>query len=100
MNIPKLLILFRLLLAPIILSLAYFIGESSKPIILFLLYIGLFSDIFVMKCISISYINLLFSSSIHCLNLLLLQVQGSLYLWLKYFECSLHIILKSLLLIN
>lgn len=46
MNIPKALILFRLLLAPIILSLAYFVGESSKPIILSLMYLGLFSDIF------------------------------------------------------
>ena len=45
MNIPQGLILFRLLLAPIILGLAYFMGESSKPIILVLMYLGLISDI-------------------------------------------------------
>ncbi|QTD38606.1 CDP-alcohol phosphatidyltransferase family protein [Polaribacter batillariae] len=45
LNIPQQLILFRFLLAPIILCLAYFIGESSKPIILILMYLGLISDI-------------------------------------------------------
>ena len=45
MNIPILLILFRLLLAPIILALAYFIGESTKTIIVILMYLGLISDI-------------------------------------------------------
>lgn len=45
MNIPILLILFRLLLAPIILALAYFIGESAKTIIVVLMYLGLISDI-------------------------------------------------------
>ncbi|WP_338408990.1 CDP-alcohol phosphatidyltransferase family protein [uncultured Flavobacterium sp.] len=45
MNIPTALILFRLLLAPIILALAYFIGESSKTLILILMYLGLVSDI-------------------------------------------------------
>ncbi|MFK8058869.1 MAG: CDP-alcohol phosphatidyltransferase family protein [Polaribacter sp.] len=45
LNTPQLLILFRFLLAPIILTLAYFIGESSKPIILILMYLGLISDI-------------------------------------------------------
>jgi phosphatidylglycerophosphate synthase len=45
MNIPKALILFRFLMAPIILGLAYFIGESSKPVILVLMYLGLISDI-------------------------------------------------------
>ena len=45
MNIPILLILFRLLLAPIILVLAYFIGESTKTIIVVLMYLGLISDI-------------------------------------------------------
>ena len=45
MNIPQGLILFRLLLAPIILGLAYFMEESSKPIILVLMYLGLISDI-------------------------------------------------------
>ena len=45
MNIPIGLIIFRLLLAPVILGLAYFIGESSKPIILVLMYLGLISDI-------------------------------------------------------
>lgn len=45
MNIPQGLILFRFLLAPIILGLAYFIGDNSKPIILVLMYLGLISDI-------------------------------------------------------
>lgn len=45
MNIPQALILFRLLLAPTILALAWFIGESSKPYILTLMYLGLISDI-------------------------------------------------------
>ncbi len=45
MNVPIALIVFRFLLAPIILSLSYFIGESSKPIILILMYLGLISDI-------------------------------------------------------
>jgi len=45
MNIPVSLILFRLLLAPIILTLAYFIGESSKTAIVILMYLGLVSDI-------------------------------------------------------
>ncbi len=46
MNIPLLLILFRLACAPIILSLAHFMGAASQPIILVLMYLGLFSDIF------------------------------------------------------
>ena len=45
MNIPKVLILFRLLLAPIILGLAYFIGDDSKITIVVLMYLGLISDI-------------------------------------------------------
>ncbi|AXO78879.1 CDP-alcohol phosphatidyltransferase family protein [Olleya aquimaris] len=45
MNIPISLILFRLLLAPIILSLAYFIGENAKITIVVLIYLGLISDI-------------------------------------------------------
>ncbi|PPK95601.1 CDP-diacylglycerol--glycerol-3-phosphate 3-phosphatidyltransferase [Nonlabens xylanidelens] len=45
MNIPKVLILFRLLLAPIILGLAYFIGDDSKTTIIVLMYLGLISDI-------------------------------------------------------
>ena len=45
MNIPIALILFRLLLAPIILGLAYFTGESSKLTIVILMYLGLISDI-------------------------------------------------------
>lgn len=45
MNIPFALILFRLLLVPIILALAYFIGESAKITILVLMYLGLLSDI-------------------------------------------------------
>lgn len=46
MNTPKLLILFRLVIAPIIISSAYFLGEDSKPIILTLMFLGLLSDIF------------------------------------------------------
>lgn len=45
MNTPLGLILFRFLLAPIIVGLAYFIGDVSKPIILVLMYLGLLSDI-------------------------------------------------------
>lgn len=45
MNLPILLILFRLLLASIILGLAYYIGESSKILIVVLMYLGLISDI-------------------------------------------------------
>jgi CDP-diacylglycerol--glycerol-3-phosphate 3-phosphatidyltransferase len=45
MNIPISLILFRFLLAPIILGLVYFNGESAKPIVLVLMYLGLISDI-------------------------------------------------------
>jgi len=45
MNIPIILILFRLLLAPIILGLAYFIGENAKITIVVLMYLGLISDI-------------------------------------------------------
>ena len=45
MNIPQALILFRFLMAPAILGLAYFIGEESKPVILVLMYLGLISDI-------------------------------------------------------
>jgi len=45
MNIPILLIIFRLALAPIILSLAYFIGENAKLAIIILMYLGLISDI-------------------------------------------------------
>lgn len=45
-NIPIALILFRPLLAPIILILAYFVGEDAKNTILILMYLGLLSDIF------------------------------------------------------
>ncbi len=45
MNIPIGLILFRLLLAPLILGLAYFIGESARLPIVILMYLGLISDI-------------------------------------------------------
>jgi CDP-diacylglycerol--glycerol-3-phosphate 3-phosphatidyltransferase len=45
MNIPIALILFRFLLAPIILGIAHFIGETSKPFILILMYLGLISDV-------------------------------------------------------
>ncbi|MEO9953794.1 CDP-alcohol phosphatidyltransferase family protein [Nonlabens sp.] len=45
MNIPKALILFRLLLAPIVLALAYSVGDDSKITIVILMYLGLISDI-------------------------------------------------------
>ena len=45
MNLPISLILFRLLLAPTILVLAYFIGENAKITIVILMYLGLISDI-------------------------------------------------------
>ncbi|TPN86912.1 CDP-alcohol phosphatidyltransferase family protein [Aquimarina algicola] len=45
MNTPLLLILFRLLLSPIIIALAYFIGENAKITIVVLMYLGLISDI-------------------------------------------------------
>jgi len=46
MKIPHYLILFRLLLAPTVLLLAYFFGNESRIIILVLLFLGLLSDIF------------------------------------------------------
>jgi len=46
MNVTTALILFRLVLVPIILGLAYFIGENLKNAILTLMYLGLISDIF------------------------------------------------------
>lgn len=45
MTIPYFLILFRFLLAPIILLLAYFVGDSSRIVIVVLMYLGLISDI-------------------------------------------------------
>lgn len=44
-NTPILLIAFRFLTAPLILSLAYFYGENSRALILILMYLGLISDI-------------------------------------------------------
>lgn len=46
MNIPLLLIYFRLVLAPVIVISAYYYGESSRIFILTAMYLGLFSDIF------------------------------------------------------
>lgn len=45
MSLPVSLILFRLLLAPVFLVLAFFVGDSAKPVILVLMYLGLISDI-------------------------------------------------------
>ncbi|MGB5982229.1 MAG: CDP-alcohol phosphatidyltransferase family protein [Nonlabens sp.] len=45
LNIPTLLILFRLLLAPIILLLAYHETAHCEPIIVTLMFLGLISDI-------------------------------------------------------
>lgn len=46
MNIPYLLILIRFLFAPIILALAYFVGNEGRIAILALLFLGLLTDIF------------------------------------------------------
>jgi phosphatidylglycerophosphate synthase len=46
MSIPYLLILFRFLLAPIILLISYFMTESAAYIVLVLMFLGLISDIF------------------------------------------------------
>jgi phosphatidylglycerophosphate synthase len=46
MNIPQLLILLRLLMAPVILFLGWKFGENGALAILIIMYIGLFSDIF------------------------------------------------------
>ncbi|WP_316801726.1 CDP-alcohol phosphatidyltransferase family protein [Pedobacter nototheniae] len=46
MNLPQILILSRFLSAPVIVAAAYFMGESSKTLIVVLMYIGLFTDIF------------------------------------------------------
>jgi CDP-diacylglycerol--glycerol-3-phosphate 3-phosphatidyltransferase len=44
--IPYILIALRFILAPVLLSLSYFIGEKSWLIILVLMYLGLITDIF------------------------------------------------------
>lgn len=46
MSLPYLLILFRLLLAPIVLALAYGFGSKVSLAIVVLMYLGLLSDIF------------------------------------------------------
>lgn len=46
MSIPYLLILFRFLLAPIIILLSYLLGENAAYIVLVLMFLGLLSDIF------------------------------------------------------
>ena len=45
MTIPYALILFRLLMVPIIVTLAYVMGPNAKIPILIVMYLGLFSDI-------------------------------------------------------
>ena len=45
-NLPYILIAIRFLCAPVILYLSYFAGTESRFIILSLMYIGLFTDIF------------------------------------------------------
>ena len=45
-RIPLLLIFFRLLLAPIIIALAYYLKEESRGILVTLIFLGLISDIF------------------------------------------------------
>lgn len=46
LHIPYLLILFRLLLAPVILYLAFTLGNESRVILVILIFLGLLSDIF------------------------------------------------------
>ncbi|MEC3877641.1 CDP-alcohol phosphatidyltransferase family protein [Chryseobacterium salviniae] len=45
-TIPYILIALRFILAPVILSLSYFMGEKSRLLILILMYFGLITDIF------------------------------------------------------
>ncbi len=45
-HVPISLIIFRLILAPVILSLVYFLREQSKLPVIILMYLGLVSDIF------------------------------------------------------
>lgn len=45
-NLPYLLIAFRFLCSPVILFLAYKLGIEARTMILILMYLGLFSDIF------------------------------------------------------
>ncbi|GIM52978.1 hypothetical protein CAPN004_20080 [Capnocytophaga cynodegmi] len=61
MNIPKYLILFRLLLAPTILLLAYFLKDDARSIIVVLLFLGILSDIFdgiIARKLNISSVKL------------------------------------------
>ncbi|KQC01692.1 CDP-alcohol phosphatidyltransferase family protein [Pedobacter sp. Hv1] len=46
MSIPYLLILFRFLLAPTIIGLSFLMGEEAAYIVLVLMFLGLFSDVF------------------------------------------------------
>lgn len=46
MKTPHFLILFRLLLSPLIISLAYYLGNNSRSYIVILIFLGLLSDIF------------------------------------------------------
>lgn len=45
-QIPVILIIFRLVLAPIILGLVYFLRDESRITVIILMYLGLLSDIF------------------------------------------------------
>jgi len=59
--IPVSLIIFRFLLAPIIVSLVYFLGNEIRPIIVILMYLGLISDIFdgiIARKLNISTVKL------------------------------------------
>ncbi|GIM55319.1 CDP-alcohol phosphatidyltransferase family protein [Capnocytophaga cynodegmi] len=61
MIIPKYLILFRLLLAPTILLLAYFLKDDARSIIVVLLFLGILSDIFdgtIARKLNISSVKL------------------------------------------
>lgn len=61
MKIPQILILFRFLLAPIIVLLAYFLKDEARILILILMFLGLLSDIFdgiIARKQNISTVNL------------------------------------------
>jgi len=53
MNIPITLIAFRLLLVPIILGLAYFVGHKANLLIIVFMFLGLISDILDFSILSI-----------------------------------------------
>lgn len=60
-RIPVMLIAFRLMLAPVILFMAYYYRDAGKPLILLLMYLGLISDIFdgiIARNLNVSSVSL------------------------------------------